>query len=638
MKKSLRLLFAFVVIASVILILSLAAYAVPAAPGTHHDRGNCRSVPGTLLTLSDVEKTASKRNSGPMRAPAIDPATSDIPLAVIVIGFEDQAYRDDFDWAQEIFETDGSLAEYYTDMSFGKFTFSPVRESSAFGSGGNTNTADASDDGIIHVTLPSDHDDWRLQYDFMSQEDIETNRTLCDALIAAVNAADAYVDFSAYDTNRDGEIKTDELAIAFVVAGYEASSSQGYLHGESLYLWSHAYSFRESKALYGFSFDLPKPDNVKVDSYIAVSEQEDDGTQEPISTLAHELGHYIGLPDLYDTDYSTTQEWSKYSVDCLSLMDYGMYGSDPETGKRVPYSLDAWSRSVLGWVEPEVAGMTGEYTLNAQTFDNDESYGFLRINTQNSGEYYLLENRGFEKWDAGIGEEYDREEGGIILWHIDDAVIESNLSDNSVNNTDHRPGVMPLYAESKGGAYSFIGKNSFVDLDSPFFDKSVWDSQFASLGTTLDLPIYGTGRNADKRDGRTLSGIKLEFVSDSGQSMTVSLNPGTHFHALAYTLVAEPTCTEPGAAYYYCGGCGKMFGDAGAVNEITEPFAVDPLGHTTPNSAGKCGRCGVQLTEPDPGQGESDLCPYCHSSHTGAFGGLIAFFHKILYFFANLFG
>ena len=633
MKKSVKFSLCFIAIAAALLLFAFSALAVPAAPGTHADGGACKSHVGELLTLSDISKTAAKRNSGPMRAPSLDPAVNDIPLVVIVIGFKNQAYRADFDWAQEIFRADRSLAEYYTDMSLGQFTFTPVRETSAYNVGGNTNTADAANDGIIHVTLSTAHDDWVLDYPYMSRKDIAVNRTLQQALIAAVNAADAYLDFAAYDVNGDGEITTDELAVAFIVAGYEAASSYDYSHGRSLYLWSHAYTLREANETYNFDFALPKPDGITVNSYIAMSEQEDDNSQESIGTLAHELGHYIGLPDLYDTDYNTALEWGNYAVSYLSLMDSGIYGIDPVTGSITPYSLDAWSRAVLGWVEPDVADAAGTYTLTAQDYTDNSGYSLLRIPTQNPGEYYLLENRGFAKWDAGLANDYERDAGGVILWHIDDNVYDAYNPNNTVNNTDHRPAVMPLYAEkTSADAYSFIGKNKTVDLTAAFFDKAGWNGQYAALGTALDLPIYGTGSTADLRSGRTLSGIRVTFLSDIADVMQVQVAPEGHVHNAVYREITAPTCTAAGTCCYECGLCGKRFTDASGTTETTEPVAVAALGHTAPNSRGQCDRCGEQLIP------ESDLCPYCHTNHTGTLGGFVAFLHRILYFFAHLFG
>ncbi|MBQ6065623.1 MAG: M6 family metalloprotease domain-containing protein [Clostridia bacterium] len=633
MKKSLRLSLLITVIAAALLLFAFTALAVPAAPGSHADGVACKSHVGRLLTLSQVTETAAGRNGGPMRAPSLDPVTSDVPMAVIVIGFSNQPYRTDFDWAQEIFRADRSLAEYYSDMSFGKFTFTPVRETSAYRVGGNTNTADVANDGVIHVTLSTAHDDWTLEYPYMSKKDIATNRSLQEALIKAVAAADAYIDFAAYDVNGDGAITTDELAVGFIVAGYEASSCvNDYPHGKGLYLWSHAYSFSEAKEEYNFDYAIPEADNVTVDSFIAISEQEDDGTQEPISTLAHELGHYLGLPDLYDTAYNTSLEWGKYDVSFLSVMAGGMYGTDPDTGKITPYSLDAWSRVILGWAEPEEAA-AGDYTLTAQNYTNDAGYTLLRVPTQNPGEYYLLENRGFAKWDAGLADEYDRDAGGIILWHIDDNVYDAYNPDNTVNNTDHRPAVMPLYAEkTSAGAYAFTGKNKTVDLTAAFFDKTEWNTRYAALGTALDLPIYGTDSNADLRSGRTNSGILLTFLSDGAASMKVRVSPDGHVHNPVQQVVTAPTCTAAGTGYYECSLCGKRFTDATGTTETTGTVALPALGHTEPNAEGKCARCGAQLIA------EENLCPYCHSYHSGPLGGFTAFVHKVLYFFAHLFG
>ena len=127
MKRSRRWILCLLAVAAVLTVLTLSAAAAPAKPGTHADSAVCKSHPGTLLTLSEIEETAAKRNAGTRRAPAIDPTTADLPLLVIVIGFNNMPYRNDFNWAQEIFCADRSLAEYYTDMSFGKFTFTPVQ-------------------------------------------------------------------------------------------------------------------------------------------------------------------------------------------------------------------------------------------------------------------------------------------------------------------------------------------------------------------------------------------------------------------------------------------------------------------------------------------------------------------------------
>jgi M6 family metalloprotease-like protein len=627
MRKSLKLTILALCVALCALLFTLTALAVPTPQG-----GGCKSHPGPLVTLSDIAGTAARRNRGPMRAPSFDPAVSDLPLAVIVVGFSDMPYRDDFDWSQEVFRSETSLATFYTDMSFGQFTFTPVFETSAGGVDGNTNTADAVNDGVIHVTLPTAHDDWTLEYPYMSRKDIATNRSLTEALIAAVNAADGSVDFAAYDTDGNGEITTDELALGFVFAGYEAASSAGYKSGKNLYLWSHAWSLQEAKDDYDFTYTLPSPDGVTVNSYIAISEQEEDKTQAPISVMAHELGHYLGLPDLYDTDYTTSLEWSKYQIGSLSLMNVDCW--ETEDGVYLPTPLDAWSRVVLGWVTPETAASTGEYTVTAQDYADNTGYALLRIDTQNPGEYYLLENRVPAGWDSFLTQEFDTEAGGVIFWHIDDGVMEEYFDDNTVNNADHRPAVMPVFPEkNSAGAYAFTGVNKQVLTDAPFFDRAVWNGDFAALGETFDLPLYGTGDSADLRSGRTNSGIQVKFLTDAGAEMRVALNPESHVHHPVLTVVQAPTCTAAGTGYYECPLCGKRFTDETGATETDGTVTLAALGHTAPDGNGKCTRCGEMAVSAD------QLCPYCHGYHNGTFiQRIVAFFHQILYFFSHLFG
>lgn len=632
MKKAFKYLLISLSIAILLVLFSVSGFAVR---GDFADENGvypvCKSHHGELVTLSDISKTAAKRNKGPMRAPSLTPATSDLPLAIIVIGFNDMPYSDSFNWAGEIFENEYSLSEFYSDMSGGRFTFTPARENSAFG-GANTNTADKANDGVIHVKLNSDHDDWAFDYPAFSKKDIATNRTWAAAAIAAVNAADGVIDFSDYDTNGDGSITTDELALGFVVAGYEASSSESYKAGRSKYMWSHAWSFAEIEESYSFGNDLPAPDGVKVDSYIAISEMEDDKTQEPMSTLAHELGHYLGLPDLYDTEYFSGGEWSDYDVDTLSLMNRESWSD--ASGVVRPTPLDMWSKSILGWVDPETAGVTGSYSIDAADYEAKSLGDALKIQTQNKDEYYLLENRADSKWDAPMKTAFNTN-GGILIWHIDDSIYDAYNEENSINNSDHRPAVMPLYPEKdSGGNYTFIGKTKTVVKDIPFFCKSVWDSKFsATLGSSLDLPIYGTGSNADLRSGRTVSGIKLQFTSNEGKTATVAINPDSHVHRATKVYITEPSCTEGGLMKFECILCGKCFTDESCTVETSELIPVNALGHTLPNSDGKCSRCGEKIVD------DSALCKYCGKYHGDSFiQKLVAFFHNIFYFFAHLFG
>ena len=567
MNRSKLLKTALAVFVFVILFVLAAgtAFAVPAPGAAGKGSGACRSHYGSLVTLDDIPV----RSAGAFCAPSVAPVNKSIPLITVVIGFSNVPYEDGFNWADTIFSGPKSLAAYYTDMSFGKFTFTPAPETSAFGVGDNTNEADAPNDGVVHVKLSSEHKDWANEDEYPA---------LAQAIIAALEAADPYVDFSAFDADENGVIGTNELAVGFVFAGYEGSASYTYPLGIEKYLWAHAWSVGGIISEYNCDFSVPAPDGVHVDEYISIAEQMDESTQEPISVLAHELGHYLGLPDLYDTSVYPSPKWNKYDVSDYSVMAQGSWGIDPDGGY-IPYSMDVWSRCALGWCEPVTADGDGDYTVTAQSYTAEDAFSAVCIPTQREGEYYLLENRQFVKWDAGLSLGHDA--GGIILWHVDDAVFEQYNEANQVNDSFHRPGVMPLYPELAKGAYTFIGNAAKVLTGKPFFSASFWASLFGENAAPLDLPLYGSGDAADNRAARLLSGLKVGFSDDCAPQMTVRFSAADHVEFLEETPGTAPTCTEPGrASYWTCGYCGAAYLDAAGTVPLADPESlVIPAGH-----------------------------------------------------------
>ena len=57
--------------------------------------------------------------------------------------------------------------------------------------------------------------------------------------------------------------------------------------------------------------------------------------------------------------------------------------------------------------------------------------------------------------------------------------------------------------------------------------------------------------------------------------------PAGHTHNLTAHAKVPATCTEDGTeAYWVCSGCGKMYSDAEATNEISNPISIPAPGHT----------------------------------------------------------
>ena len=505
---------------------------------------------GAAGTGQTAQSVASASPAG--YQPALNPVSGVIPLLVVVAGFVGEAgsgaapSEDGYDWANTVFASESGVSAYYLDMSNGAFTFTPASETSAYGVDGNTNKADAVNDGVVHVTMNEAHGNWAGDY----YSDVHVAGAMLDAFARILAAAGDYVDFASYDKDGNGSLTPSELALAFVIAGYE--SAMGEPPAGAPTLWSHAWSYTDA------GLSAPVVDGVTVDEYIAIAEKmrESDATgtrvtQEPLAVLTHELGHNLGLPDLYATD-DDLGDWANYGVDSSSLMATGNWATATDAKGNtayVPAAMDAWSRYQLGWVKPTVVTKSGVYTVHAQ--DSAQGYSVLLVPTANQGEYYLIENRTFTGHDAGLaGEYYDFPNGGIVIWHIDNGVVKRYLATNAVNNSDHRPGVMPLFAEQSSDSWNYTldFAGSVPDTSVLFWSKSMWEEYFAGAGL-LNLPLYGSGSSADNPAMRVLSGIRIEFLTNAGADMQIRiLMPGDELPKPEEPAQSEAVVQEQSAA------------------------------------------------------------------------------------------
>ena len=149
-------------------------------------------------------------------------APKSIPLLTIVVGFNDISYDNKVDWGSRL---SAGVGEYYMEVSKNQFTFSPAKETSASGKDGNTNTEDKANDGVVHINLNRNHGSWGG----MDTPDVQTDWVL--TLKDAIKAAEPYVDFSSFDKDGDGIISNDEMAVLFIIAGYESAFSGSNTHG-----------------------------------------------------------------------------------------------------------------------------------------------------------------------------------------------------------------------------------------------------------------------------------------------------------------------------------------------------------------------------------------------------------------------
>ena len=215
------------------------------------------------------------------------------------------------------------------------------------------------------------------------------------AFYEACQKLDNEIDFSKYDYDNDGDVDM----ILFYYAGYGEAD-----YSDANTIWPHQshmmYSGIENVANNSF-------DGKRVNRYFCTSElQYSFGTMMAgIGTTAHEFGHSLGLPDMYDTNDSTDgSAGATYSFD---IMCSGSYNSN----QTCPPYFNAEERVMLGWMD-QIPDIPTSGTITINPISDNVAY---KTPTATEGEYFVYECREKQGWDAAIPS------AGLIVYHVDKA-------------------------------------------------------------------------------------------------------------------------------------------------------------------------------------------------------------------------
>ena len=232
-----------------------------------------------------------------------------------------------------------------------------------------------------------------------------------DALNAVVAAGN--VNFADFD-NENGGVGDGRIdAITFVHSGYAAEFGGVDADGAAKEdrIWSHRW-------VLGTDWSA-NPAGVKVNDYNINPGLWSTSGSDPgrIGVICHELGHFFGLPDLYD--YSGQGEGA--GSWCLMANSWGFDGSQQH-----PPHFGAWSKLFLGWNQSVKLTSPGQFDVTATAVRGAQIYRVDFSGTPSS-EYLLIENRQpIGNFEGGIPPGSDGVRGGLAIWHIDDAKPEND--------------------------------------------------------------------------------------------------------------------------------------------------------------------------------------------------------------------
>jgi M6 family metalloprotease-like protein len=381
----------------------------------------------------------------------------------------------------------GDLDDYYDEISYGEL------ELVGQVVGDNGGTADC-------VNLPNN----RAFYN-----DDGSNADGDDDLVrAAIADIDAGVNFADYDNNNDGTI--DALGIIYAGGGAHDGCATGTNDDN---LWPHSGSIAD-----------PGPtvtaDGKTVSPFILNSELTFDLDNRPppitdcdqiqtIGLFAHELGHSLGLPDLYDEDIGTggVSFWSAMASQYLGTED----------AADTPPHFDPWSKAFMGWVDPTEHAAGDRFVTAIPRVEGTSGvvHQFLSnpggFEEGGSGEYFLVENRQQTGFDAQLPG------CGIVVWHIDEAQDDNKSGGHTA--ASHR-----LVDVEEADGLAELDQNS--DPDPDVADDLDADAGDPFPGSTNNRLLDGTTNPSSDLYNGSNSGVRMWVQSTGcGASMTAAFGP-----------------------------------------------------------------------------------------------------------------
>ena len=247
-----------------------------------------------------------------------------------------------------------------------------------------------------------------------------------------------------------------------------------------------------------------------------------------LGVFCHEFSHCMGLPDMYDTNYSNTPTMGDWD-----LLASGSYNGPNGIGW-CPVGWTSYERAYAGWLDIEEL-KAGDIITGMKDLEDYEGKAYAIYNDNHRDEFYLLENHKNRGWDAYTPE------GGLLVIHVD---YDKALFDNNIVNskgtftpaqgydgiyTNDHPRMAPFSKirsvtnETYYYTYPMEAPRGVLDsLTNVSKPAATLYNALADGSTLMGKPIYNIKKDAETGD------ISFSFMTkDTGAETAVSEIPYT---------------------------------------------------------------------------------------------------------------
>ena len=392
-----------------------------------------------------------------------------------------ETYFDAVDFQNLLFDDNstGTMKEYYNEISYGNFL------------------VDGTADGWYQSTYT------------MAQAVDNVKQYVAEI----AELADPDFDYTQFDNDGPDNIPNsgdDDGYVDGIIVVYSGCGAEWYPGNDNI--WPH----KSSLGSYEYETDDlgANGSNVIVKSYAVNPELAGGGdcytnTIRPIGVYAHEFGHILGLPDLYDRDNSNG---GSEGIGHWCLMASGSWQG---WGGDTPAHMSSWCKSEMGWLEPVVLS-SDEISLNIPQVETSPYAVKIWEDDYFWSRYFLVENR------QPVGFDSDLEGPGLIIYHVDENRRYGSYRFSSGPANDDETHKL-VDVEEADGLDDMDNEVNRGDAGDPF------------PGTSNNFTFNDNSYPSASRYDNTETGIAVFNISSSDSLMTADVNIRPQYgYALAY--------------------------------------------------------------------------------------------------------